>query len=66
MRVGACSKKIEAPLGAIEAEAKASELGLQFAKDMSIHDSRSREIFDANQCFKGLVSSSLINCCFGL
>ena len=38
MRVGACSKKIEAPLGAIEAEAKASELGLQFAKDMSIHD----------------------------
>lgn len=36
--IGACSKKIEAPLGAIEAEAKAAELGLQFAKDMSIQD----------------------------
>ncbi|XP_050289785.1 uncharacterized protein LOC126727932 [Quercus robur] len=30
--IGACSKKIEAPLGAIEAEAKAVDLGLQFAK----------------------------------
>ena len=36
--VGACSKKIEAPLGAIEAEAKATELGLHFAKNMSIQD----------------------------
>ncbi|XP_075636690.1 uncharacterized protein LOC142608919 [Castanea sativa] len=36
--IGACSKKIEAPLGAIEADAKAVELGLQFAKDMSIQD----------------------------
>ena len=34
--IGAYSKKIDAPLGAIEAEAKAVELGLQFAKDMSI------------------------------
>ena len=35
--VGACSKKIEAPLGAIiEVEAKAAEIGLHFAKDMSI------------------------------
>ncbi|XP_075669817.1 uncharacterized protein LOC142639542 [Castanea sativa] len=36
--IGACNKKIEAPLGAIEAEAKAAELGLQFVKDMSIQD----------------------------
>lgn len=36
--IGACSKKLDAPLGAIEAEAKAVELGLQFAKDMSIQD----------------------------
>lgn len=36
--IGACSKKIKAPLGPIEAEAKAAELGLQFAKDMSIQD----------------------------
>ena len=36
--IGACSKKIDAPLGAIEAEAKAVELGLQFAKDLSIQD----------------------------
>ncbi|XP_075658345.1 uncharacterized protein LOC142628188 [Castanea sativa] len=36
--IGACSKKIEAPLSAIEAEAKAAELNFQFAKDMSIQD----------------------------
>ena len=36
--IGACSKKIEALLGVIEAEAKATELGLQFARDMSIQD----------------------------
>ena len=36
--IGAYSKKIEAPLGAIEVEAKAVEMGLQFAKDMSIQD----------------------------
>ncbi|XP_075640428.1 uncharacterized protein LOC142612197 [Castanea sativa] len=36
--IGACSKKIEAPLGAIDDEAKAAELGLLFAKDMSIQD----------------------------
>ena len=36
--IGACSKKIEAPLGAIEVEANVVELGLQFAKDMSIQD----------------------------
>ena len=34
--IGAYSKKIGAPLGAIEAEAKVVKLGLQFAKDMSI------------------------------
>ena len=34
--IGACSKKIMAPLGAIEAESKAFEVGLQFAKDMFI------------------------------
>ena len=36
--LGACCKKIEAPMGALEAEAKAFEVGLQFAKDMLIHD----------------------------
>ncbi|KAL0009025.1 hypothetical protein SO802_010527 [Lithocarpus litseifolius] len=36
--IGACSKKLEAPLGTIEAEAMTVELGLQFAKDMSIQD----------------------------
>jgi len=36
--IGACSKKIDAPLGAIKAEAKAVELGLQFAKDLSVQD----------------------------
>ena len=36
--IGAYSKKITAPLGAIEVEAKAVEMGLQFAKDMSIQD----------------------------
>ena len=36
--VGACSKKLLAPLGAVEAEAKAIELGLQFAKDMLIQE----------------------------
>ena len=36
--IRACSKKILAPLGAIEAEAKAIEFGLQFAKDMLIQD----------------------------
>ena len=34
--VGACSKKIQAPLGAVEVEAKVFEFGLQFAKDMLI------------------------------
>ena len=36
--ISACSKKIDAPLGAIEVEAKAVEMGLQFAKDMFIQD----------------------------
>lgn len=36
--IGACSRKIMAPLEAVEAEAKAFEFGLQFAKDMLIHD----------------------------
>lgn len=36
--IGACSKKIMAPLGAIEAEAKAFEIGLQFTKDLLIQD----------------------------
>ena len=34
--IGAYSKRIGAPLGAIEGKAKVVELGLQFAKDMSI------------------------------
>ena len=36
--IGALSKKIWAPLKAIEIEAKAVEVGLQFAKDLSIRD----------------------------
>lgn len=36
--VGACSKKIQAPLGAVEVKAKAVEFGLQFVKDMMIQD----------------------------
>ena len=36
--IDACSRKIEAPLGAIEAEAKAVELGLLFARNLSIQD----------------------------
>ena len=36
--VRACSKKLLAPLGAVQAEAKAIELGLQFAKDMLIQE----------------------------
>ena len=36
--IRACSKRIMAPLGAIEVEAKALEFGLQFAKDLSIHE----------------------------
>ena len=36
--VGACSKKIQALLGAMEVEAKAVEFGLKFAKDMLIQD----------------------------
>ena len=36
--IGACSRKLEAPLRAIKAEAKAVELGLLFARDLSIQD----------------------------
>ena len=36
--MGASCKKISAPMGAVEAEAKAFEVGLQFARDMLIHD----------------------------
>ena len=36
--IGAYSRKLEVPLGAIEAEAKAVELGLMFARDLSIQD----------------------------
>lgn len=34
--VRACSKKLLAPFGAFEAEAKAIEFGMQFAKDLLI------------------------------
>ena len=34
--IGACSRKLEVPLGAIEVEANAVELGLMFARDLSI------------------------------
>ena len=36
--IGACSRKLEVPLGAIEVEAKVVELGLMFARDLSIQD----------------------------
>ena len=36
--IGALSKKIWAPLKAVEVEAKAVETGLQFTKDLLIHD----------------------------
>ena len=36
--IGACSRKLEVPLGDIEAKAKAVELGLMFARDLSIQD----------------------------
>lgn len=36
--VAAMSKRINKPLGAVEAEAKAFEAGLQFAKDIGIQD----------------------------
>ena len=36
--IGACSKKIRFPLGAVEVEAKAVEFGLHFAKDLLIQD----------------------------
>ena len=36
--IDACNKKLDAPLGAMEVEAKSVELGLKFAKDMSIQD----------------------------
>ena len=36
--VAALSKRINAPLGAVEAEAKAFKTGLQFAKDIGVQD----------------------------
>ena len=36
--IGACSKKIHFPLGAMEVEAKAVEFRLHFAKDLLIQD----------------------------
>lgn len=36
--IRACSKRIMAPLRAIEVEAKVLEFGLQFAKNLSIHE----------------------------
>ena len=36
--VAALSKRSNAPLGAVEAEAKAFETGLQFAKDIGVQD----------------------------
>ena len=36
--IGVFSKKIQAPLGALEAEAKAVEFGLHFARDMMIQE----------------------------
>ena len=36
--IGACSRMLEVPLGAIEAEAMAVELGLMYERDLSIQD----------------------------
>ena len=36
--IAALSKNIDAPLGPLEIEAKAFEVGLQFAKDVGIYD----------------------------
>lgn len=36
--VRACSKKLKASLGAVKVEAKALEIGIQFVKDLIIHD----------------------------
>ena len=36
--IGACSRMLEVPLGAIEVEAMAVELGLMFERDLSIQD----------------------------
>ena len=36
--IGACSGKLEVPFGAIKAKAEAVELGLMFARDLSIQD----------------------------
>ena len=36
--IRACSRKLEVPLGAIEAEAMALELGHMFERDLSIQD----------------------------
>lgn len=36
--VAALSKRINAPLGAVEAEAKAFETGLQYSKDIGVQD----------------------------
>ena len=36
--IGACSRNLEVPLGAIEAEAMVVELGLMFERDLSIQD----------------------------
>nr|POE82836.1 hypothetical protein CFP56_45650 [Quercus suber] len=36
--IAALSKKLNEPLGAIEVEAKAFEVGFQFAKDMGIQE----------------------------
>ena len=36
--VAALSRKFHAPLGAVEAEAKAAEMGVQFAKDIGVRE----------------------------
>ena len=36
--IAALSRKIDAPLGALEVEAKAFEVGLEFARDVGVQD----------------------------
>ena len=66
--VGACSKKLLAPLGAVQAEAEAIELGLQFAKDMLIQEFvlLSDSLILVNALIEGSSASPYCCCCSGV
>ena len=67
--VAALSKKWKCPLGAVKAEAKALEAGVNFAKDMGVKDveleTNSLEIYNAVQG-QASPSSSVANVLAGL